>query len=176
MIRRRTLIRTGLVGAVALGGAAWWTRSHRTGTGTQAASITLTLSLNPADRRFLAAVAAVVLPSAPPAEVVEAAAVALRQLAPSAQAEFSELLSLMSIRPVVGVLTGVWSAWEEADASSVQAFLERWRHSRVGLLQSGYHALHDVLLGAWYAQDHTWAALGYPGPPVGLLSRSGVAS
>ena len=26
-------------------------------------------------------------------------------------------------------------------------------------------AVHDLVLGAWYAQPESWEAIGYPGPP-----------
>ncbi len=47
----------------------------------------------------------------------------------------------------------------------MHAFLERWRWSRIALLQSGYFALHDLVLGAWYANESAWGMLGYAGPP-----------
>lgn len=37
---------------------------------------------------------------------------------------------------------------------------------RFDLLKSGYAALHDLILGTWYAQPESWAAIGYPGPPL----------
>jgi hypothetical protein len=42
-------------------------------------------------------------------------------------------------------------------------------HSAIlGLLRSAYHALHDLVLGAWYAQPASWLAAGYPGPMKAL--------
>jgi len=35
---------------------------------------------------------------------------------------------------------------------------------RFALLRIAYHALHDLVLGAWYAQPSNWVAIGYPGP------------
>jgi hypothetical protein len=32
------------------------------------------------------------------------------------------------------------------------------------MLQTAYHALHDLVLGAWYADPSSWTAVGYPGP------------
>jgi hypothetical protein len=50
----------------------------------------------------------------------------------------------------------------------VSAFLQDWRLHRLGLLRSAYHALHDLVLGAWYAQPASWLAAGYPGPMKAL--------
>jgi hypothetical protein len=51
----------------------------------------------------------------------------------------------------------------------VSEFLQDWRSSRLGLLQSAYGALHDLTFGAWYARADTWEAIGYPGPPRGYF-------
>jgi hypothetical protein len=81
------------------------------------------------------------------------------------QSEIAELFSLLDIRSARRVLTGVTTEWSVADKREIAAFLDRWRGSRLGLLQSGYFALHDLILGAWYADSSTWDALGYAGPP-----------
>jgi hypothetical protein len=46
----------------------------------------------------------------------------------------------------------------------VAEFLQGWRTHRFGMLRGAYAALHDLVLGAWYAQPDAWAAIGYPGP------------
>ena len=38
------------------------------------------------------------------------------------------------------------------------------RLSSVTLRQQAYHALHDIVNGAYFADPATWTALGYPGP------------
>ena len=81
------------------------------------------------------------------------------------QREIADLFRLLDIRIARRVLTGVSSDWSDADPAEVAAFLERWRTSRIGLLQAGYFALHDLVLGTWYAEPANWEAIGYPGPP-----------
>lgn len=90
---------------------------------------------------------------------------AISALSPSAQREVDELLSLLTLGLTRGLATGVWADWQEATPAQIEGFLQRWRHSRLQLLQSGYHALHDLVLGSWYADPQSWAAIGYPGPP-----------
>src|SRR5207244_4021143 len=84
---------------------------------------------------------------------------------PPVQSEVHELFALLDIGIARRLLTGVSRDWPEADAAEVIAFLERWRRSSIATLQSGYHALHDLVLGAWYASPATWTAIGYAGPP-----------
>ena len=38
-------------------------------------------------------------------------------------------------------------------------------YSRFALLQGAYAALHDLVLGAWYARPEAWPTIGYPGTP-----------
>lgn len=64
-----------------------------------------------------------------------------------------------------GALTGVWSDWEQADAAAIRAFLERWKHSRIGLFQQGYASLLQLISLAWYGNPLSWQHAGYPGPP-----------
>ena len=78
--------------------------------------------------------------------------------------EVHQLFGLLDMGITRWPLTGI-ADLSSASAGEVDAFLERWRHSRFAMLQSGYHALHDIVLGAWYASDTTWADVGYPGPP-----------
>jgi hypothetical protein len=81
------------------------------------------------------------------------------------QAELADLFRLLDIRFARKLLAGLSSDWADAQPSEVAGFLERWRTSRFRLLQVGYFALHDLILGTWYADPATWESIGYPGPP-----------
>ena len=96
---------------------------------------------------------------------LEGVKVAVSRLSPAAQGEVADLLGLLTFAPTRGLAAGIWTDWREARDEDVAAFLQRWRHSRIGLLQSGYHALHDLVVGSWYADPATWNDIGYPGPP-----------
>jgi len=90
---------------------------------------------------------------------------AITGLAPATQQEIGELFDLLAFAPTRMLLAGIWAPWPEAEPQALGNFLESWRHSRFDLLKSGYAALHDLILGAWYARLDSWAAIGYPGPP-----------
>lgn len=90
---------------------------------------------------------------------------AIAGLSLATQKEIGELFDLLAFAPTRILVAGVWSPWPEAGAESIGAFLERWRFSRFGLLNSGYAALHDLVFGAWYGHPDSWGAIGYPGPP-----------
>jgi hypothetical protein len=80
------------------------------------------------------------------------------------QKEVQDLFGLLALAPARRLLTGVSTGWVDASEAEVTAFLQGWRLHRFALLRTAYGALHDLSLGAWYAQPANWAAIGYPGP------------
>ena len=98
-------------------------------------------------------------------EALAAVEEAISGLPPAAREELGELFSLLDFAPTRCLVAGVWSTWGEATNESIAAFLARWRDSRFALLRSGYGALHQIVLGAWYAQPRAWTPIGYAGPP-----------
>jgi TAT (twin-arginine translocation) pathway signal sequence len=168
-MKRRQFLQAGLVGgAVLAAGGAWvvW-RDVRDAEA----------SSPPRDRiaEILGAIAPVLLAGALPADLAQrstalanvAAGVkeVIAAFSPAVGSEANDLFRLLDIRIARRLLTGVSTSWRDADPADVKAFLDRWRWSRIALLQTGYFALHDLVLGAWYANESAWALLGYPGPP-----------
>jgi hypothetical protein len=80
------------------------------------------------------------------------------------QKEVQDLFGLLALAPARRVLTGVSGGWASASFEQVASFLQDWRLHRLGLLRSAYQAMHDLVLGGWYADPSSWAAIGYPGP------------
>ncbi|MRX08914.1 hypothetical protein GJ697_13815 [Pseudoduganella sp. FT25W] len=89
---------------------------------------------------------------------------AVRGLPLATQKEVQDLFGLLALGPARRLLAGVAGGWEQADPNQVAAFLGNWRLHRLQTLQIAYQALHDLVIGAWYADPSTWAAIGYPGP------------
>ncbi len=86
----------------------------------------------------------------------------------SAQKEVQDLFGLLALGPARRFLAGVPVDWPQATPEQVAAFLQDWRTHRFAMLQSAYAALHDLVIGAWYADPSSWEAIGYPGPPKEL--------
>ena len=86
------------------------------------------------------------------------------------QKEVQDLFGLLALGPARRLLAGVAGGWESADPKQVAAFLENWRTHSLATLRVAYTALHDLIIGAWYADPSTWAAIGYPGPLKELLT------
>lgn len=169
MTSRRRFLQVGLAGTALLAAAALVDRRPDQGPWR---------ALDPRVVPLVGALAGVVLEGALPSagresavrEVVEAFDRAVAGLAPSVQGEVGQLLSLLRLAPTRLALTGIASPLQEAEPARIAAFLQDWRTSRFDLLRAGYQALTQLLQAAWYDNPGSWAAIGYPGPPKGVLA------
>lgn len=164
---RRTFLQAGSLAAILLaGGGAWYRSAH--------SAPPHRFALDGEARAALHAIAPAILAGALPpdqarsrqalAAAIEGVHAAILGLPPATQKEVQDLFGLLSLAPARRVLTGIPGGWENARPEQVSAFLQDWRLHRLGLLRTAYHALHDLVLGAWYAQPAGWEAIGYPGP------------
>jgi hypothetical protein len=171
-MKRRQFLKAGLVGgAVLAAGSAWiaWRdlRDARIGDGDTPARDRVAIVTGAVAPVLLAGV----LPIEPNAHrdgvarVIAGVKTIIEGFPAAVRGEIGDLFRTLDIRFARRLLTGVSRDWPDADPAEIAAFLERWRTSRIGLLQSGYFALHDLVLGAWYADPSAWDAIGYPGPP-----------
>jgi hypothetical protein len=161
-LSRRQFLQTGVAGGVLLAFSGWLNAAGAR-------------RLSDGEREMLAAVVAVLLDGALPQEgaarrqlverTVDGIAKAVSGLSLATQKEIGELFGLLVLAPARLLIAGVGRPWREAGTAEVAEFLDSWRTSRLGLLQSGYAALHDLTFGAWYARPDNWEAIGYPGPP-----------
>jgi len=166
-MNRRRFLKTGLLGGVALAaGGAWivW-RDVRDADAGIPARDHLAIVVRAVAPVMLAGSLSDTRPAADVTRIVDGVKTVIAAFPASVQAEVADLFRLLDFRSVRRLLTGVASDWPVAHPQEIAAFLERWRQSRLSLLQSGYFALHDLILGAWYADASTWDALGYAGPP-----------
>lgn len=163
---RRTFLKAGGLAALALAAGGALYRAKHTGTPHR-------FALDGEARAALHAIAPAILAGALPQDggreaalggAIEGVHQAILGLPPAVQKEVQDLFGLLALAPARRLLTGIAGGWEGARIEDVSAFLQDWRLHRLGLLRSAYHALHDLVLGAWYAQPASWAATGYPGP------------
>jgi len=166
MPTRRQFLQTGLAGAALL----WLLRVAPS----PVRAATSPQVLEPDTRAALTAIAPVMLAGALPGgdgrgaaiqAVVDGVAQAVRGLPPHLQDELDQLFTLLTFAPTRWLVAGVARPWPQASVAEISAFLQSWRTSWFSLLQSGYHALHELIIAAWYARSESWPALRYPGPP-----------
>lgn len=167
-LTRRSFLRAGLAGTLALATAGGMYRLTRSPAALHA------FVLDDDGRAVLRALIPVLLDGAldPRGEQLGAALertiATIRQLPLRTQKEVQDVFALLALGPARRLLAGVPVQWTAAQPDDVAAFLQRWRTHRLGLLQTAYHALHDLVLGAWYSDPTSWQAVGYPGPPFEL--------
>ena len=90
----------------------------------------------------------------------------LSTLHPRAAAEFRKLLRLFENGMTGLLFIGSPQTFTAASAEEQDRRLRAWRHSRLALLRSGYQAMKRLAHATYYSSPATFAAVGYPGPPV----------
>ncbi len=161
---RRSFLKAGLLGTAAIAAA---------GTGYLAlkpAAVPAKYVFDDAAKSVFAAIVPVLLAGALPAggdaiaQAIARTQTAISSLPLHMQQEVGDLLKLLQLGPARRLLTGIEVDWSAAPQSKVQEFLQSWRTHRSPTLQSGYLALHDLVIGPWYGDESTWERIGYPGP------------
>jgi hypothetical protein len=174
MTTRRSFLKIGVAGAITLaaGGAIYrWSQPAATPNKFVLDGDALTVLT-----AVIPALLGPVLPTEPAARAaaVQTAAARVRDavlgLPLVTQKEVQDLFGLLALAPARRLLAGVSGDWRQADPQQVAEFLQGWRTHRLALLQVAYMAMHDLVLGAWYADPSTWEAIGYPGPIKELLA------
>jgi hypothetical protein len=163
-LSRRTFLKVGLFGALALAAAGGLYRITKTSA--PLSPYQLDERAKPVLRAVAGALLQDAMPDSPQAMDMHLARVqaAISGLPLHTQKEIEDLFGLLVLGPTRRFLAGIPDDWEKAKREDVVAFLQNWRMHRLGLLQSAYHALHDLVIGPWYADESNWAAIGYPGP------------
>ncbi|MBK8972451.1 MAG: hypothetical protein IPM37_14325 [Hahellaceae bacterium] len=88
---------------------------------------------------------------------------------PINEAQFGELLGLLTLSPTRALVGGLWSDWPNADKEDLSDFLNGWRNSSLGLLNAGYGALVKITASVYYGDARHFGDSGYPGPPAHAL-------
>lgn len=168
MWSRRRFIFVGIAGTLAAGAALVLPRMARSGATPKGSALVQEHG------DMLRVVAAAVLGSALPLDTESRAAELSRVLAatgalidnfpPSTRREVGDLFGLLALKPARMIL-GFSGNWQDSEVPAVAEFLAALRDSSFGLKQQAYFALHDMVLGSFYAEPKTWAPTGYPGPP-----------
>ncbi|MCL4770089.1 MAG: hypothetical protein KJZ76_07060 [Burkholderiaceae bacterium] len=87
-----------------------------------------------------------------------------QNLPPHVVDELSQLVGLLGSSAGRVARAGLSTGWLEATPEQVMAALNDMRYSRLTLRQQAYQALHEIVGGAYFSEETTWAVVGYPGP------------
>ena len=120
-------------------------------------------------RRIISVLLADAVPQANPVDTLEGVLQALdnnlNHLSPSQNRQVLQLFDLLTLGVTRGLMTGIWSSWENASDQAIRAFIKRWGDSALVLLRQGSAVLGDLTLLSYYATPASWSQCGYPGPP-----------
>jgi hypothetical protein len=166
VMQRRTLLKLGATSAALLaliGGTAAFIQPGLAGG-----------KLTPAGREVFRAVGSGVLDKTLPEQAIAKDTaltglltridVLISALPQHAQAELSQLLSILASGAGRRTLAGLATPWVNASAAELQDALQNMRLSSLALRQQAYAALHEITASAYFSEPATWSVLGYPGP------------
>lgn len=171
-LSRRAFLKTGLLGGLFL--ASGSSLALLTGCASSGPAAGFTF-LRPQDVTLMRAIAPVTLTSALPVgddlaldRVIHQLDLFLAGTSPAAMAQITQLFDLLSLPPARYLLAGVHDEWSKASPADIEAFLQRWRDSRIGMLRAGYVGLVKMTTASWYLLPESWPAIGYQ-PPVRVV-------
>lgn len=170
-LTRRNLLKVGLMGSAFLATAGLTASLSGCSASTPKAGFAV---IRESDLSFLHALIPVMLAGAVTAEKMPQAVegtlasldYSLNHVSPELLKLTVQLFDVLAMPITRGPLTGVWGSWENASPAEVQAFLERWQNSSIGLLKMGHASLLQLVMMSWYSRAESWAHCGYPGPPT----------
>ncbi|MGX5172773.1 hypothetical protein ACUR5C_01940 [Aliikangiella sp. IMCC44653] len=87
------------------------------------------------------------------------------RLPKSTQHELRQLFDLLFSHLGKVLLLGIWANWQQASVTQIDRAFTQLKDSSLTLLQSAYNGLHQLIMGAVYAEQSSWRAINYPGPP-----------
>ena len=84
------------------------------------------------------------------------------------QGEIKQLLMLFENALPNFLFGGRTSPFTQLNPTEQDEVLAEWRDSRLTLRRTGYRALRGLAIAAYYGNQATWTAVGYPGPLPGI--------
>ena len=91
---------------------------------------------------------------------------ALEAVSPEARSDFRHLLRLLESALAGLLLDGRPMNFTRLGPAGQDAALKAFRDSSLVLRRTGYQALRKLCAASYYANETTWPAIGYPGPPT----------
>lgn len=167
-MNRRTLLKRGLLGGALLllgGGGTLALFPSKDGPPPSGPL----LALDDKSFRVLVAIAArvVTAPGADPVAIAQGVDLVLSSAVPEARDDINKLLGLFE-NALPGFLFDFRvKPFTRLDPQAQDDVLEAWRRSKLALRRTGYQALRKLCLATWYANEASWAPIGYA-PPSGL--------
>ena len=101
-------------------------------------------------------------------EVVAGIRIALKKLPPHTLKELDDLFMLLTNRLTMLAYAGQFAPLHALTHSQATMLIEGWRNSFIGLLNTAYEGLKELVFAAYYGNPENWAALNYQKPNLGV--------
>ncbi len=98
----------------------------------------------------------------------------LSTMHPGDAAELGQALDLIENAAIALVLDGRARPFTACDPAAQDAALRAWATSGITLRRKAFLALKGLIASAYHANPATYAGVGYPGPPPGLVAGGGI--
>ena len=168
MLKRRTIIETGVLGNMVLDGCVAYSRVRSKWS--QDTCIELDNShpygfLTPQDRAALVAFSGVLLDrqlgalSEKKTSLIDIAIDidnAISSYTDLLKEEMRDIFDLLHFPLIRKFLAGIKDPWHVADRKQLEHFLDSWKRSSIKIFQDAVITLQDLIFGAWYENPRSW--------------------
>jgi hypothetical protein len=115
-----------------------------------------------------------VLPSDPASrkqkivQVIDGMRIAMKRLPPHTLKELEDLFGLLTNRLTMLAYAGSFTHLNEMPTEQAMKLIEGWRTSYIGLLNTAYEGLKELLVASFYGNPENWTVLNYNKPDLGI--------
>ncbi len=101
-------------------------------------------------------------------QVIDGMRIAMKRLPPHTLKELEDLFGLLTNRLTMLAYTGSFSYLNEMPTVQAMKLIEGWRTSYIGLLNTAYEGLKELLVASFYGNPENWTVLNYNKPDLGV--------
>ncbi len=100
-------------------------------------------------------------------DVIADMELAIKKFPPHTQDELQQLFEMLNNRLVVLAFVGKFAVVAELSTSQMVTLINAWRYNFVGLLNTAYAGLKELIFAAFYGSPDNWHLINYKKPMLG---------
>ena len=101
-------------------------------------------------------------------ETIDSMRSAMKKLPPHMLEELNDLFNLLSNRLANLAFAGAFASAQQLNMTQATALIQSWRNSYIGLLNTAYEGLKELIFAAFYSNPANWDRLNYNKPDLGV--------
>lgn len=102
------------------------------------------------------------------ADVIAGIRLAMEKFPPHMLKELDDLFMLLTNRLTMLAYVGRFAPLNKLSLAQATQLIESWRSSFIGLLNTAYEGLKELVFAAYYGNPQNWSALNYQKPQLGV--------